>query len=34
MLEMVSDILNRIINRPDDNNARKLRITHPVLKVL
>lgn len=31
-LKMVLEIIQRIIARPDDNNCRKIRLTHPVIK--
>lgn len=33
MLGIVADILDRIVNRPDDAACRKLRLTHPALMV-
>jgi hypothetical protein len=32
-LKTVKEILDRIISRPDDINARRLRVTHAILKV-
>jgi hypothetical protein len=32
-LTTLRGILERIISRPDDIQARRLRVTHPVLKV-
>lgn len=33
VLGMVISILERIIGRPDDSNARKIRLTHPAIQV-
>lgn len=32
-LQTLRTVLDRVVNRPDDLAAKKLRITHPVLKV-
>ena len=34
MLQLVFSILEKIVNKPDDANFRKLKITHPILMVL
>lgn len=33
VIGMMINILERIIGRPDDSNARKIRLTHPAIQV-
>jgi hypothetical protein len=33
VIGMIINILDRIISKPDDVNARRLRLTHPVIEV-